>query len=123
MSDPARRATWVTLGSRSAKKASPSARWDWGWTTTKAACRYRRSDGNHYFVKNAAELAKVFNHEFGDVTAVVAQEVCVQVKCAEGVRPIRVLGRDAEIVGQDVIVQVNQIYSAQEKSVLLEVEV
>lgn len=83
----------------------------------------RRSDGNHYYIKSASELEKVFKHEFGDVVSVVAQEVSVQIKCAEGIRPVRVLGKDAEISGQNVTVQLNQIYSEQEKSIILEVEV
>jgi Ca-activated chloride channel family protein len=39
------------------------------------------------------------------------------------VRPVRVLGRDAEITGQTVTAYLNQVYGEQEKYVLLEVEV
>ena len=81
------------------------------------------SDGNHAFVENADDLARIFNSEFGDVLAVVAQEVEVKIQCALGVRPVRVLGRDADIVGRAVHTNLNQLYSEQEKFVLLEVEV
>lgn len=83
----------------------------------------RRSDGNHVFVEQATELATVFNHEFNDVLSVVAQEITIHIRCAPGIRPVRLLGIDGEINGQDVIVQLNQLYSEQEKYVLLEVAV
>ena len=83
----------------------------------------RRSDGNHGFVKEPADLAKIFKFEFGDVLSVVAKEVAVTIRCAEGIRPVRLLGRKGEIVGQEVTAAINQLYSEQEKYVLLEVEV
>ena len=83
----------------------------------------RRSDGNHMFIENADELAEVFRHEFDDVLSVVAQEVSISIKVAGKIRPVRVLNTDAEINGRQVIVQLNQLYSQQEKYVLLEVEV
>ncbi|MCK5895856.1 MAG: VWA domain-containing protein [Cocleimonas sp.] len=81
------------------------------------------SDGNHAFVKNADDLAKVFNYEFGDVLSVVAQDVEVVIQCQEGIRPIRVLGREASILGQSIKTSMSQLYSEQEKYVLIEVEV
>ncbi len=82
-----------------------------------------KSEGNHYFVAEEAELTKVFNREFGDVLSVVAQEVVVKIQCHEGIRPIRILDREGDIDGQNVKVRLPQIYSSQEKFVLLEVEV
>jgi len=81
------------------------------------------SDGNHYFAESARQLASIFDSELGDVLSVVAQEVVTEIECAPGIRPIRILGRDGEISGQHVKVYLNQIYSAHEKYVLLEVEV
>lgn len=83
----------------------------------------RRSGGNHNFIENAENLVKVFNFEFNDVLSVVAQEAVVDVRLADGIRPVRVLNMDAEINGQNVLVKINQIYSEQEKYVMLEVEV
>ena len=82
----------------------------------------RRSDGNHSFVEHVDELARIFNQEFGDVLSVVAQNVTVTIDCNEGIRPVRVLGRDAEIDGQQVVVALNQLYSKQDKYIVLEVE-
>jgi Ca-activated chloride channel family protein len=80
------------------------------------------SDGNHMFAENATDLARAFEREFGDVLAVVAQEVTVTVRCPKGIRPVRVLGHDADIVGQTVTVPLNQLYSEHMKYVVLEVE-
>ena len=82
-----------------------------------------KSDGNHYFAENATDLARLFKAELGDVLSVVAQEVVVKIKCAEGIRPVRVIGREADITNRHVTVMMNQLYSEQEKYVLLEVEV
>ncbi len=83
----------------------------------------RASDGNHVFVERADDLGRFFALEFGDVTAVVAQDVTVRIKCAPGVRPVRVLGRDADIVGQEVTARLNQLISRREKFLMVEVEV
>jgi Ca-activated chloride channel homolog len=81
-----------------------------------------KSDGNHMFAENATDLARAFDEEFGDVLSVVAQEVTVAIRTINGVRPVRVLGREAQISGASVITTLNQLYSEQEKYVLVEVE-
>jgi Ca-activated chloride channel family protein len=81
------------------------------------------SDGNHAFVENAEDLASVFQYEFGDVLSVVAQGVNIEIRCRNGVKPIRLLGRESEIIGNRVTTRLNQLYSEQEKFVILEVEV
>lgn len=81
------------------------------------------SDGNHAFVENADDLARVFQYELGDVLSVVAQNVTIQIQCADGVKPLRLLGRSGDIAGQTVTTRLNQLYSEQEKYLLLEVEV
>jgi Ca-activated chloride channel family protein len=81
-----------------------------------------RSGGNHHFVEQATELADIFHREFEDVTSVVAQDVKVRIEVPEGIRPIRVLGNDAEISGQVVLIHFSQIYSEQKKHIVLEVE-
>jgi Ca-activated chloride channel family protein len=83
----------------------------------------KKSDGNHAFAESAKDLIGFFNHEFGDILSVVAQEVNVTVIAINGVRPVRVLGRDADIQEEKVLVKLNQLYSEQEKYVLVELEV
>jgi Ca-activated chloride channel family protein len=79
------------------------------------------SDGNHVFVEKSVDLEKTFAAEFNDVMSVVAQDVEVIIKMASQVTPVRLLGRDGEIRGDTVTVRLNQLYSNQEKYVLLEV--
>ncbi len=80
------------------------------------------SDGIHRFIQEPQQLAHFFEQEFGNVMAVVAQQVDIEIKCAPNIRPVRVLGRQADIEGQFVRLKWNQIYSKEEKYVLLEVE-
>ena len=82
-----------------------------------------KSDGSHYFAEQACELADIFNRELGRALAVVAQEVNIEIKCAPGVRPVRLLGRDGTISGRTAKLFINQLYSQHEKYAILEVEV
>ena len=80
------------------------------------------SDGNHAFVRHERDLVDIFNKEFGDVLSVVAQDVIIIIECANGFRPMRVMGRAAKIEGQKVHLKLNQLYAAQEKNIILEIE-
>ncbi len=82
-----------------------------------------RSGGNHFFVEEATELADIFIREFDDVMSVVAQDVHVEIMIPDGIRPVRVLGNDAEINGQQVLLNLSNIYSEQGKHVVMEVEI
>lgn len=81
------------------------------------------SDGNHAFVENAADLKRIFQYEFGDVLSVIAQGVEIEIRCKNGVVPLRLLGREADIRGDRLYTRLNQLYSEQEKFIILEVEV
>ena len=83
----------------------------------------QRSDGNHAFVENYNDLTRIFQYEFSDILSVVAQDVKIQVTCPAGVVPLRMLGREAEIIGNKVYTSISQIYSSQEKYLLLELDI
>ena len=83
----------------------------------------KMSDGNHSFLKTGADISRVFHSELGYVLKVVAQEISIRIQCAEGIRPVRVLGREAEISGQNILVQINQLYSKHEQFFVLELEI
>jgi len=83
----------------------------------------RASDGNHAFIERAADLARFFELEFGTVLKVVARDATITIDCAPGVRPVRLLGREGDIIGQQVVVRLNQLYGGAEKFALLELEV
>lgn len=80
------------------------------------------SDGNHFFVEEASDLEAAFAREFGDALSTVAQGVNIHLHCPDGVRPIRVLGRDASINGQNVYASLNQLYQDQSRYLLVELE-
>ena len=72
-----------------------------------------RSGGQHAFVEHASELARFFERGFGSLAAIVAQEVVVEVTFEEGFRPLRVLGFDAEVTKDRLVVHLSQLYRAQ----------
>lgn len=82
-----------------------------------------KSGGNHVFIENASELADIFNKEFDDVMSVVAQDIKIKMQIPEGIRPIRVLGNEADISGQTVVSRLAQIYSEQDRFILVELEI
>jgi Ca-activated chloride channel family protein len=82
-----------------------------------------RSDGNHFFVENAEDLVAAYASEFGDALSVVATDVDIWIRCHQGVRPVRVLGREAEIDGRNVYASMNQLFRDQTRYLILEVEV
>jgi Ca-activated chloride channel family protein len=82
-----------------------------------------RSDGGHYFAEDADELAGIFDQEFGKSLSVVAQDVHIEIICGEGMRPIRILGREGKIKGRTVTMDIQNIYSQHEKYAIIEVEV
>ncbi len=83
----------------------------------------RESDGNHAFVEHADDLVAIFDREFGEATSVVAKDVEIRIECSEPVRPIRVLGRPAEVSGRTIIASLNRVLSGQERYVMIEMEV
>lgn len=82
-----------------------------------------RSDGNHYFVAESRELPRIFASELGDVLSTVARRVVIEIECPEGVKPIRIIGRDGRIHGDRVELRMNQLYGGQNKYALVEVEI
>jgi Ca-activated chloride channel family protein len=83
----------------------------------------KQSDGNHAFVENYNDLTRIFRYEFQDILSVVAQDVEIEISCPDGVVPLRILGREAEIIGGKVYTTINQLYSNQEKYLLVELTV
>lgn len=79
-----------------------------------------RSDGNTYFVESSQDLPRIFAAELGDVLNVVARKVNVTIECPGGVKPLRIIGRDGRIRGQQVELGLNQLYGNQEKYILVE---
>ena len=56
-----------------------------------------RSDGNHHFVESGADLPRIFAGELGDLLTVAARDVTIRLEMPEGVRPLRIIGRDGRV--------------------------
>lgn len=82
-----------------------------------------KSDGNHYFVESSRDLPRIFAGELGDVLSVAARKIVIEIDCPEGVRPLRIIGRDGRIRGNKVEIHLNQLYGGQDKYALIEVQV
>jgi len=80
------------------------------------------SDGNHAFVREPADLARIFDLEFKDAFEVVAKDVELIITCSPGIRPIRILNREGDIDGNEIRLNLNNVYSLQDRYFLIEVE-
>jgi Ca-activated chloride channel family protein len=81
------------------------------------------SNGRHYFVANASELASVFQQEFETLLATVARDAELEIELAPGVEPVQVFDRASRRSGQRITVPFGTFSARQEKTVLLKVRV
>lgn len=82
----------------------------------------QRSDGNHFYARSEDDLYSVVTRELGEVASVVARDVTLRVVCDERVRPVRAVGREADISGQTITSCLRQLYGDQTKYLVIEVE-
>lgn len=80
------------------------------------------SDGNHAFIAESQDLARILDRELGDALAVAARDIVIEIRLANGVRYRRSLDRDVEVNGNTVRLRLNQLASGQNKQLLLELE-
>jgi Ca-activated chloride channel homolog len=81
------------------------------------------ADGTHKFVAEPADLARFFDLEFNEAMGVVAQDIEIRIHCKPGVRPMRSLGRSADINGAIMTYRVNQIVGGSEQVLLAALEI
>ncbi len=80
------------------------------------------SDGNHAFARKPSDLARIFDSEFGDALSIAAQDIEITIECKLGFKPIRILGREAEIKGERIALKLNQLQADNERYVVVELE-
>lgn len=80
------------------------------------------SDGNHAFAENPEDLIRIFNAEFGDALSIAAQDIEIIIEVRSGFRPVRVLGRHADIEGMRVKVRFNQLTALNERYLVVELD-
>ncbi|MBN2497151.1 MAG: VWA domain-containing protein [Deltaproteobacteria bacterium] len=83
-----------------------------------------RSEGNHFFARDASDLRRAFATEFGAGLAVVARDVDIRVELTDDVRLVRVLNYSSDGVdGQVIKASRKQLYGGMTAFLLLELEV
>lgn len=80
------------------------------------------SDGNHAFVEDPEDLAGIFASEFGDALSVTAKDLEIIIECRIGFKPVRVLGRQAQVEGNRIRLKLNQLQGANERYFVVELE-
>ena len=83
----------------------------------------KSADGGHVFVQESADLAQFLARELDDAAGTVGQEAEIIIKVKDGVKPLRSLGRDAEITGDRIIFRVGTLLGGVEQVLLAELEV
>ena len=92
-----------------------------GYNENLMALLASRSDGSTYFIENGEDIPRIFNAELGDAFQVAANDVRLVVRFHDA-HPVELIGRDGRIEDGVVSVDFNQIYSCQEKYVLVRTE-
>ena len=83
----------------------------------------RSADGGHVFVQESADLASFLSREFDDALGIVGQQVEIIITLSDGVKPLRSLGRDAEIKGNKIVYKVGALFGGTEQVLLCELDV
>jgi Ca-activated chloride channel family protein len=80
------------------------------------------SDGNHAFIEQSRDLARILDHELGDALAVAARDIVIEIRLADGVRFRRSLDREVTVDGQLLRVKLGQLAGGQSKQLLVELQ-
>lgn len=83
----------------------------------------RSADGGHVYAQESEDLANFLSREFDDSLNVVGQDVEIIIKIKDGVRPLRTLGRDAEIHDDRIVYRLGSIGSGKSHVLLAELDV
>ncbi|HQZ29652.1 MAG TPA: VWA domain-containing protein [Verrucomicrobiales bacterium] len=78
------------------------------------------SDANYYYVADIEKLPEVFEKELGELKSVVARDLVIEIRCPEGVRPLRFLGRPGDLKSNSETITFSTVSSGQAREVYLE---
>ncbi|MBW2699633.1 MAG: VWA domain-containing protein [Deltaproteobacteria bacterium] len=83
-----------------------------------------RSEGNHFFARNAQDLEEGFGLEFSKGMAVVASDVQIRVRLNPDVRLLDVLNASpSKVEGQEILIHRRQLWGNHKAFLLLEVDI
>ena len=78
--------------------------------------------GNYYFIENPKSLASIFRREFRSLTSVAVQNATVELKLADGVRVMDVIGCEQQRDSKRVTIPIGDIYSGEQRQLTVELE-
>src|ERR1017187_1194636 len=77
------------------------------------------SDANYYYVKDTEKLPEIFAKELGEMLAVAARDVRIEIICPDGVKPLGFIGRAEKFENQKTTVNLSQFTSGQNRYLFL----
>jgi len=77
------------------------------------------SDANYYYVQDTEKLPEIFAKELGDLLAVAAREIRIEITCPDGVKPLGFIGRPETFADQRASVNLNQFTLGQGRYLFL----
>ena len=77
------------------------------------------SDANYYYVQDTEKLPGIFAKELGEMLAVAARDVRIEITCPAGVTPLGLVGRAERFEDQRAIVNLSQFTLGQNRYLLL----
>ena len=77
------------------------------------------SDANYYYVKDTEKLPEIFAKELGEMLAVAARDVRIEIICPAGVTPLGFIGRSETFENQKSTVSLSQFTTGQNRYLLL----
>jgi len=77
------------------------------------------SDANYYYVKDTEKLPEIFAKELGEMLAVAARDVRIEIICPDGVKPLGFIGRAEKFESQKANVNLSQFTTGQNRYLLL----
>jgi Ca-activated chloride channel family protein len=78
--------------------------------------------GNYHFIEAADKIPEMFAKELQGLLAVIAQRARAQVKFPSSVKFVQSFGYLSEVQGNEVLINFNDVFSEEEKAVVLEFE-
>ena len=77
------------------------------------------SDANYYYVKDTEKLPEIFAKELGEMLAVAARDVRIEIICPDGVKPLGFIGRAEKFENQKTTVNLSQFTTGQDRYIFL----
>ena len=79
--------------------------------------------GNYYFIESPNSLASIFRKELRSLTSVAAQNATLELKLADGVRVMDVIGCEQQRDGKHVTIPIGDLYSGEQRQLTVELEI